>query len=189
MIWNNEKDVLLCREILVKEPYKFKFKTRERGQAWTEISEILNQIPELDILLEEIIARSVECANSIAEKSGSEQTDKEIGENVRLQALETFKETQKRQSADGDTSTKSKKSRNTGSDTIAFLKEKMISEAEIREREIDLKKKEIEKQQNNMMNLMSNSMTQMQQMNSSFIQAQQTQTQALYGILEKLAKK
>ncbi|XP_057300758.1 uncharacterized protein LOC130635443 [Hydractinia symbiolongicarpus] len=45
MVWNGEKDVLLCREMLVVEPYKFKEKTRERGQAWTKISDNINLIP------------------------------------------------------------------------------------------------------------------------------------------------
>ena len=44
MVWNNDKDVLLCREILVVEPYKFKEKTRERGTAWTLLSDNLNQV-------------------------------------------------------------------------------------------------------------------------------------------------
>ena len=44
MVWNNHKDVLLCREILVVEPYKFKEKTREMGAAWTLLSDNLNQV-------------------------------------------------------------------------------------------------------------------------------------------------
>ena len=38
MVW--KKDELLCREVLLLEPYKFK--ARSRGSAWKEISEALN---------------------------------------------------------------------------------------------------------------------------------------------------
>ena len=42
MIWNIEKDVILLREIIVTEPYKYKEKTKERGQIWQNISDNLN---------------------------------------------------------------------------------------------------------------------------------------------------
>ena len=42
MVWNDLKDELLCREILLMEPYKFKSRSRERGNIWKEISEHLN---------------------------------------------------------------------------------------------------------------------------------------------------
>ena len=44
MSWNELKDVLLCREILVVEPFKHKKGTRERGQLWTAISDNFNNI-------------------------------------------------------------------------------------------------------------------------------------------------
>lgn len=46
MLWATEKDTLLCREIVLIEPYKFKEKTTLRGQAWKEISEHLNDIKQ-----------------------------------------------------------------------------------------------------------------------------------------------
>ena len=33
MVWNYEKNVSLCMDILVVEPYQFKEKTKERGQV------------------------------------------------------------------------------------------------------------------------------------------------------------
>ena len=45
MEWTTERDELLIREILSVEPYIHKPSTVKRGQAWTQISEILNTIP------------------------------------------------------------------------------------------------------------------------------------------------
>ena len=45
------------------------------------------------------------------------------------------------------------------------------------------------KQQTDMMQLMQNSMQQMQQFTSAVVQSQNTQNQALLTLLEKLAKK
>ena len=42
MEWKEEHDLLLCREILVCQPYKFKERMVERGKIWEEISNHLN---------------------------------------------------------------------------------------------------------------------------------------------------
>ena len=44
MVWTSEHDELLCREILVEEPYRFKLGTRERGQCWDKIASSLNRL-------------------------------------------------------------------------------------------------------------------------------------------------
>ena len=41
MVWDEKKDDMLCREVLLFEPYQFKPWTRERGNAWKAISENL----------------------------------------------------------------------------------------------------------------------------------------------------
>ena len=41
MVWDEEKDDMLCREVLLCEPYQFKPRTRERGTAWKAISKNL----------------------------------------------------------------------------------------------------------------------------------------------------
>ena len=33
MVWNAEKDEMLCREVILVEPYRKKPSTQERGQA------------------------------------------------------------------------------------------------------------------------------------------------------------
>ena len=42
MEWKEEHDVLLCREILVSQPFKFNERTVERGKIWDEIGNRLN---------------------------------------------------------------------------------------------------------------------------------------------------
>ena len=227
MVWNTDKDILLCREMLVVEPYRYKEKTRERGVSWTQISDNLNLIPgftvniravrerfkllegkfkkkyseelkatgispdisELDTLLEEIIARMKEVTFEDDENKKKEQDDKKLGEDIRLQALETFAETRSRKPED-DVPCKKKK-RSSGNETVSFLRERMANEEAFRERELEFKKnlqEDSNQTQTNMMNAMNNSMQQMQQVTASFIQAQTAQTQALYALLEKFSK-
>ena len=45
MTWTEERDVLFCREIVVVEPFKHKEKSRERGQAWQDLADHLNEFP------------------------------------------------------------------------------------------------------------------------------------------------
>ena len=44
MMWTSNHDTLLCRDILIEEPFKFKLGTRERGQRWDKIASNLNRI-------------------------------------------------------------------------------------------------------------------------------------------------
>ena len=47
MEWKEEHDLLLCREILVSQPFKFKERTVERGKIWDEIANRLNNCQTL----------------------------------------------------------------------------------------------------------------------------------------------
>lgn len=47
MEWSLENDVVLCTEIRVREPYKFKKCSNERGKIWTEIASTLNSNKEV----------------------------------------------------------------------------------------------------------------------------------------------
>ena len=51
MTWSVDHDVLLCREILVEEPFRFKAGTREKGQVWDKIANSLNNCKELRFLV------------------------------------------------------------------------------------------------------------------------------------------
>ena len=47
MEWTNVNDKLLCREVLVIEPYQFKKGTVERGNLWIAIDDNLNNVQEI----------------------------------------------------------------------------------------------------------------------------------------------
>lgn len=42
MVWTDEKDELLCQKIFLCEPYKFKARTKERGNVWEIIANNIN---------------------------------------------------------------------------------------------------------------------------------------------------
>ena len=42
MVWNNNKDEILCREVLLLELYQFKLHSHERGNVWKAIAENLS---------------------------------------------------------------------------------------------------------------------------------------------------
>ena len=44
MTWTTEHDIILCREVLVAEPYTCKAGTREKGQCWDSVAENLNAV-------------------------------------------------------------------------------------------------------------------------------------------------
>ena len=45
--WTEIHDTLLCREVLLEEPYKYKKGSNEKGKKWTEIAEALNKSEEV----------------------------------------------------------------------------------------------------------------------------------------------
>ena len=46
MSWNEEKDVLFCREILVSKLFDTKKSSPERGQVWNDIADTLCQLQQ-----------------------------------------------------------------------------------------------------------------------------------------------
>ena len=43
MAWTYEHNILLCREILIEVPFRFKAGAREKGQGWDKIATTLNK--------------------------------------------------------------------------------------------------------------------------------------------------
>ena len=76
MVWNNEKDELLCCEVLLMEPYQYKARSRGRGNVWKQIADALNLIStESTFFLVDARAVRERCAlltNHQAEKEKSE---------------------------------------------------------------------------------------------------------------------
>jgi len=46
MVWSAQHDVMLCREILLAQPFQHKFGSRERGHAWDEVADRLSTISD-----------------------------------------------------------------------------------------------------------------------------------------------
>lgn len=47
MEWTEIHDTVLCSEVLLEEPYKYKKGSNEKGKKWTEIAEALNKSEEV----------------------------------------------------------------------------------------------------------------------------------------------
>ena len=179
MMWTSEHDVLLCREILLVEPYNHKPSTRERGHSWDTIAADLNNITEvtcnvtkrsvrdrfnllierftkqerenaratgvdieeeeIDQLLRELVEKS-EQANmyheqGMKERKASVENDKAAAVDQRNKAMESLGETKKRKELLDDESPQ-RKNRKTGTDTLAYLREKGEIDQELRREEI-----------------------------------------------------
>jgi len=48
MKWTDAHDVVLCRELLLMKPYRFKPGTKDSGSAWTAVASDLNSITEVN---------------------------------------------------------------------------------------------------------------------------------------------
>eukprot|EP00111_Clytia_hemisphaerica_P007815 TCONS_00022703-protein len=71
LVWNDEREVHLLREVLVSQPHQFKEKTRERGEKWQQISNNLNKS---DLFQNKLSARSVrEKTNGLVSRFRSTQ--------------------------------------------------------------------------------------------------------------------
>ena len=218
MEWTEEHDDYLMREILIVEPFKYKSGTVKRGNAWSQIADILSSVnglqfrvnqrsvrdrwthlqkafrkkmteeekasgicppnlTDLEIAIQEVIEKSKE----ILDNSAKNDDDKKTAEEMRLRSLETFNETRKRGGDKDDENPKPKKSRSSGTETVAFLRQKCEQDADLRQEELRLKGKELE--------LLKASQEQQQQMILAQMQHQQQQTQLFAALIEKLSKR
>ena len=46
MRWTEKHDIILLREILLREPFKYRHGSSERGAIWEEIADLLNKVPD-----------------------------------------------------------------------------------------------------------------------------------------------
>lgn len=241
MEWKEQHDVLLCREILLTEPYRYKKGSVDKGKAWSSIADTLNcsqepkfrvmqrsvrerfnliqtkykarnnkdekssgtsaEITELDELIEEITEKE----RAAEENKGSDEsmrkleTDRAKAEEARKKAMERVSQTNRRLSEEGEDWTNNKRRRRSGNDTIEFLRERSQTERVLREKELELKKIQVEeqakaaqqtqKQMSDMMQLMQQQQQQMQAMQTMLLQQQQQQGQALLSLIENMSKK
>lgn len=188
MVWSDDKDEILCREILLFEPYKFKVRSHQRGNAWQAIADNLNSLetmdfrvdkravrdryntikanfevrqrqeraatgisPEvklLDLALEDIIQRENESTAEIEKENKKNEEERKLAESIRKEALETFAESkQRKRTAEEEQQSSSKgkkKSRSSGTDTLVFLQNKLEKDTENKEKELTLKKQQLD---------------------------------------------
>jgi len=118
--------------------------------------------------------------NELAEKENNAIND------ARQKAMETLAETKKRKEAEGEsTCRRAKRPRSSGSDTIAYLREKSAAEKELKQMQLDTQREEarntrllLEQQQAQQL--------QQQQMQQQMLQMFGTQQQTMLALLTKM---
>ena len=113
----------------IQEHFKLlldKFKEKRKHQA--KLSGVEIEDSEMDILMEEITEKWDEAEASHLGCRSKEKTDSDraIGEEIRRKACEKLGETSKRNAGE-KAEPVTKKSRRSGSETLDFLKEKMVA--------------------------------------------------------------
>ena len=81
-------------------------------------------------------------------KRGKVEADRKKAEDMRQKALETMGKTHKRNSEEGSTCTRAKKSRKNGIGALQYLNERAQQDQALKQEELELKKQENERLQN-----------------------------------------
>ncbi|XP_033096684.1 stress response protein NST1-like [Anneissia japonica] len=105
-------------------------------------SGISPEMSESDVLVEELINQEDDAEK--IELKNDEEKKKQDGIAMRKQAMETFAETKKRKKEESTDSEEKDKKRRSGTDTLKFLQEKMVIDAEYRKQELEMKQNESE---------------------------------------------
>ncbi|CAB3982780.1 Hypothetical predicted protein, partial [Paramuricea clavata] len=53
MIWTQEQDDALCKQILLIEPFRFRPRTNQSGSAWSKVSDELNKMASLQMKVDQ----------------------------------------------------------------------------------------------------------------------------------------
>ena len=124
---------------------------RQQAQELRE-SGTTPQHTELDTAIEQIIAMEessdTEQQEMNDENRGKVEADRKKAEDMRQKALETMGKTHKRNSEEGSTCTRAKKSRKNGTGALEYLKERAQQDQALKQEELELKKQENERLQN-----------------------------------------
>ena len=96
---------------------------------------------ELDLLLRELVEKSLEASCGYCDKKKSLEAEKQCAEEIRFQAMESLGETRKRNEKSPEEETP-RKSRRTSNDTVNYLRERSQREYELREQEMRVKSDE-----------------------------------------------
>ena len=57
MTWTPEKDEALCKQIILMEPFRFRPRTKESGNAWSQVADDLKQIKSLNMNVDQRAVR------------------------------------------------------------------------------------------------------------------------------------
>ena len=141
---------------------------------------------ELKKALDEIIAKFAVAKETYKHQSQEAQdtinVDKQKAIEIRQTAMERLGETKKRKDEMGEVSTsRPKKQRTTGSETISYLREKNQTEMELRREELEVKKAELQQQKT--------LLEQHNDMQQQILQQQREQNQCMFALVEKLIEK
>ena len=183
------------------------------------------QHTEFDTAIEQIIAMEesseTEQQEMNDENRGKVEADRKKAEDMRQKALETMGKTHKRNSEEGSTCTRAKKSRKNGTGALDYLKERAQQDQALKQEELELKKQENERLQNiqtqqiqmfkvmmdqqqqvqkqekddmskmfkTLLDQQKHQQRQVQDMQNLLLMQQQTQTQGMMALLEKLVPK
>ncbi|XP_068712900.1 uncharacterized protein [Montipora foliosa] len=167
MEWTELHDLNLCEEVLVVEPWKHPYRSKERGDSWNEIANNLNasEHPTFKVskrsvrdrltLLQqkykakmrmEEAASGIDCQETKLDKAlqdDNKKTEKAAAEEHRNRAVERLGETKKRSAERQDEKAQTaKKGRRSTSEVVQFLKEKSERESVLRKEDLELRQKE-----------------------------------------------
>ena len=197
MKWTTLHDVYLCREILAIQPFQYKPRTKESGNAWQKLADDLNENTkrvllfcinsksvrehlnlligkhksekrkeenasgsspldtELKTALDDINAKSnvaKESYGNSKEEQDEIDKDRKNAQKIRQAAIERLAETKKRnkeekeETGEETSSPKRGRYRQSGRETISYLREKTTLEMDMRKEELAVKKVELEQQ-------------------------------------------
>ena len=157
---------------------------RQEGESGS-----IEEETELDVLLQNIkdeAGVAQENYDKITQEKQEKLTaESQNAEEIRLKAMETLSDTNKRRasssSSDFDDISPKRTKRNNGTDTMVYLKARAEQEYELRQQEIELKKVELDIQKNQQEQALSQQMLMQQQM----VQ----QNQMMLALLEKFVSK
>lgn len=97
---------------------------------------------ELDQLLDEIVELFDKSDKAINETKQKQEEEVKKAEEMRKRSLETFKESAKR-NGDEQQGAKQRKTRASGANTLAYLKERAETEATLKCEKLEIKRKEL----------------------------------------------
>ena len=124
----------------------------------------VKELTKKESLIEEFVEGDDTIQAKAESASKKQLKDNETAEDIRKKAMESLKETKKRNSDEGGASPKRRKSRR-AEPLVEFLREKAAADLEIRQQELRAKQHEQESQQQMIKALI----LQQQQMNTAFL--------------------